>query len=82
MRTLTMIVLLVISSLTFGYEPYPPFFPTEYYLGYTFSEEKDFNYENFLGNYSRLKCQDVPSSVTVSAVKTAYNSDAKAIFAL
>lgn len=48
MRTLTMIVLLVISSLTFGYEPYPPFFPTEYYLGYTFSEEKDFNYESFL----------------------------------
>ncbi|SCA58423.1 Pyruvate kinase [Chlamydiales bacterium SCGC AB-751-O23] len=43
--------------------------------------EKDFNYENFLGNYSRLKCQDVPSSVTVSAVKTAYNSGAKAIFA-
>lgn len=43
--------------------------------------EQDFHYENFLGNYSREKYNDIPSSITVSAVKTAYNSRAKAIFA-
>lgn len=43
--------------------------------------EKDFHYENFFSNYSSLKFQDVPSSVTVSAVRTAYASGAKAIFA-
>lgn len=44
--------------------------------------EKDFSYRTFFENHSKLLYNDVPSSVTLATVKTAYSSDAKAIFAL
>ncbi len=43
--------------------------------------EADFDYRNFFDQHSRLIYHDVPSSLTLAAVKTAYSSDAKAIFA-
>ena len=42
--------------------------------------EEDFPYREFLKTHSELIYHDVPSSVTQAAVKTAYSSDAKAIF--
>lgn len=42
--------------------------------------EEDFDYQNFFNIYSPFAYHDVPSSVTLAAVKTAYSSDAKAIF--
>ncbi|MEC7840464.1 MAG: pyruvate kinase [Chlamydiota bacterium] len=43
--------------------------------------EVDFDYHNFFNSYTPLAYHDVPTSVTLATVKTAYNSDAKAIFA-
>lgn len=43
--------------------------------------EEDFNYRTFFDQHSRLVYHDVPSSLTLAAVKTAYSSDAAAIFA-
>ena len=43
--------------------------------------EQDFNYRDFFANFSSLVFHDVPSSVTLAGVKTAYSSNAKAIFA-
>lgn len=43
--------------------------------------ERDFNYREFFEHHAPLVYHDVPSSVTLSAVKTAYSSHAKAIFA-
>ncbi len=43
--------------------------------------EADFNYRNFFDNYRQVTFHDVPSAVTLATVKTAYSSDAKAIFA-
>ena len=43
--------------------------------------EGDFNYRDFFANFSSLVYHDVPSSVTLASVKTAYSSNAKAIFA-
>lgn len=43
--------------------------------------EADFNYRNFFEQHAPLVYHDVPSSVTLATVKTAYSSNAKAIFA-
>jgi pyruvate kinase len=43
--------------------------------------EEDFNYRAFLDQHAPLVYHDVPSAVTLSTVKTAYSSNAKAIFA-
>lgn len=43
--------------------------------------EADFNYRSFFDQHSRLVYHDVPSAVTLATVKTAYSSNAKAIFA-
>lgn len=43
--------------------------------------EEDFNYRTFFDQHSRLIYHDVPSALTLAAVKTAYSTDAKAIFA-
>lgn len=43
--------------------------------------ESDFDYRSFFDNHSRLVYHDVPSSLTLAAVKTAYSSNAQAIFA-
>lgn len=43
--------------------------------------EADFDYKTFLNLHSSFIYKDVPSSVTFAAVKTAYSSNAKAIFA-
>lgn len=43
--------------------------------------EADFDYRNFFDQHSRFLYHDVPSALTLAAVKTAYSSDAKAIFA-
>ena len=43
--------------------------------------EADFNYRDFFDNYSRIAFHDVPSAVCLATVKTAYSSNAKAIFA-
>lgn len=43
--------------------------------------EEDFNYRNFFDLHARLVFHDVPSSVTLATVKTAYSSNAQAIFA-
>lgn len=43
--------------------------------------ESDFNYRTFFDHHSPLIYHDVPSAVTLASVKTAYNSNAKAIFA-
>lgn len=42
--------------------------------------EKDFPYRNFFQFHSTLAYNDVPSSVTLATVKTAYSSNIKAIF--
>ncbi|MCB1111919.1 MAG: pyruvate kinase [Chlamydiia bacterium] len=42
--------------------------------------ETDFNYRNFFNHYAPLAYHDVPSSVTLATVKTAYSSNASAIF--
>lgn len=43
--------------------------------------EMDFDYRNFFNLYAPFAYNDVPSSITLATVKTAYNSNAKAIFA-
>lgn len=43
--------------------------------------ESDFNYRDFFGNFSLVSYHDVPSSVALATVKTAYSSNAEAIFA-
>lgn len=43
--------------------------------------EKDFNYRSFFDQHASLVYNDVPSSLTLAAVNTAYSSKAKAIFA-
>lgn len=43
--------------------------------------EEDFNFQNFFELHSSLVYHDVPSALTLAAVKTAYSSNAKAIFA-
>lgn len=43
--------------------------------------EDDFDYSAFFDYHSKLVYHDVPSSVTLATVKTAYSSHAKAIFA-
>lgn len=43
--------------------------------------EADFNYRSFFDQHSPIIYHDVPSAVTLATVKTAYSSNAKAIFA-
>lgn len=43
--------------------------------------EGDFSYFNFLAQHSQVIYQDIPSAVTLAAVKTAHNAHAKCIFA-
>lgn len=43
--------------------------------------EEDFNYRAFFDQHSNVVFNDVPSAVTLAAVKTAYSSNAEAIFA-
>ncbi|MEX1013324.1 MAG: pyruvate kinase [Waddliaceae bacterium] len=43
--------------------------------------EANFNYRDFFDHHSKLVYTDVPSSVTLATVKTAYTAHAKAIFA-
>lgn len=43
--------------------------------------ETDFNYRAFFDQHAPLVYHDVPSAVTLATVKTAYSSNAKAIFA-
>ncbi len=43
--------------------------------------ELDFDYRNFFNFHAPLAYNDVPSSVTLATVKTAYTANAKAIFA-
>ena len=43
--------------------------------------ENDFDYRNFFNYHASLVYHDVPSALTLAAVKTAYSSNAKAIFA-
>lgn len=43
--------------------------------------EADFNHRIFADNFKYITFHDVPSAVTHATVKTAYSSDAKAIFA-
>lgn len=43
--------------------------------------ETDFNYKEFFSQYSPLVYHDVPSALTLATVKTAYSSNAQAIFA-
>ena len=43
--------------------------------------EADFNYRAFFEQHSKIVYHDVPSALTLAAVKTAYTSRAKAIFA-
>lgn len=43
--------------------------------------EQDFDFRTFFDQHSRFVYHDVPSAVTLATVKTAYSSDAKAIFA-
>lgn len=42
--------------------------------------EADFDYRNFFNVYSPISYHNVPAAVTLAAVKTAYSSNAKAIF--
>ncbi|MDB2613639.1 pyruvate kinase [Chlamydiales bacterium] len=44
------------------------------------ASEADFNYRKLFDDHSELNYHDVPSAVTLATVKTAYNSQAKAIF--
>lgn len=43
--------------------------------------EQDFDYRGFFDQHARFIYHDVPSAVTLATVKTAYSSNAKAIFA-
>ena len=43
--------------------------------------EEDFDYRSFFYLHARLIYHDVPSALTLAAVKTAYSANAKAIFA-
>lgn len=43
--------------------------------------EGDFNYREFFTQYNPIVYHDVPSAVTLATVKTAYSSNAQAIFA-
>ncbi len=43
--------------------------------------ESDFDYRNFFEAHTKRIYNDVPSAITLATVKTAYNSEAKAIFA-
>ena len=43
--------------------------------------EADFKYKEFFQNFSSVSYHDVPSSVALASVKTAYSSEAQAIFA-
>lgn len=43
--------------------------------------EDDFDYRDFFDYHARLVYYDVPSALTLASVKTAYSSNAKAIFA-
>src|SRR5206468_160983 len=43
--------------------------------------EEDFSYQTFFDQHARLIYHDVPSAVTLATVKTAYSSNATAIFA-
>lgn len=43
--------------------------------------ESDFDYKEFFAQHGSLIYHDVPSAVTLATVKTAYSSNAKAIFA-
>lgn len=43
--------------------------------------EEDFDYRSFFDYHSKVVYHDVPSALTLAAVKTAYSSNAKAIFA-
>ena len=43
--------------------------------------EADFNYRSFFNHHAAFVYHDVPSAVTLATVKTAYSSNAKAIFA-
>lgn len=43
--------------------------------------EKDFNYHEFLKQNNQRVFPDVPSSITMASIRTAYSSNAKAIFA-
>jgi pyruvate kinase len=43
--------------------------------------EEDFNYRVFFDQYTNVVYNDVPSAVTLAAVKTAYSSHASSIFA-
>ncbi len=43
--------------------------------------EDDFNYRSFFDQHAPIVYHDVPSAVTLATVKTAYSSNAKAIFA-
>jgi pyruvate kinase len=43
--------------------------------------ESDFDYQTFFQHHANFVYHDVPSSLTLAAVKTAYSSNAKAIFA-
>lgn len=43
--------------------------------------EADFNHRNFADHFRNITFNDVPSAVTLATVKTAYSSNAKAIFA-
>lgn len=43
--------------------------------------EQDFNYQDFFYNNVRRVYHDIPSSITLATVNTAYSADAKAIFA-
>jgi pyruvate kinase len=42
--------------------------------------ERDFNYKDFFDHHASLVYHDVPSALTLAAVKTAYTSNAQAIF--
>ncbi len=44
--------------------------------------EQDFDYKNFFYKQAHTEREDVSTSVAIATVKTAYNSNAKAIFAL
>lgn len=45
-----------------------------------FEAEADFNYRAFLEQHTKFVYNDIPSAVTLASVKTAYSSNAKAIF--
>jgi len=48
--------------------------------GIALETEKDFRYRDFFAQHFEIVYRDVPSAVTLATVKTAYSSEAKAIF--